>query len=88
MALADKRRSGEVAQVECLHLACLDARVRQGLLARIDGKRTKVPVGKCSERRLTQPDYGYRSHTTIRIAPQYKFVCTFSPSVRQYFLGR
>jgi hypothetical protein len=68
VALADKGRSGEIAQIESFHLRRRNARIFKRFLARIHGERPYVAVRERAKRCLPCPNYCYGSHTTIRIA--------------------
>ena len=84
MALANKGRAREITQIECLNLFWVESSVGQRLRPESTAKSRMSRSGK-TERSLSYANYSNRSHTTIKNSAETKFVCTFSPDVRQLF---
>ena len=73
--LADERRSGEIAEVECLHLRGANMPIFQALIAGLHGQGAQIAIRKGAERRFAG---GHHSHWSHIISLARKLVPTFS----------
>jgi len=71
MILSDKRWSGEIAQIERLHLRRVCVAVLQRLLSGLYRERTEIAIRERAKRSFPDADYGYWSHT-FRITPVWR----------------
>jgi hypothetical protein len=65
MVLAYKRRTREVAQVECLYILRGGICIPKSVFNRFDRQRTQSPARECAERSLADADDCNRSHNKL-----------------------
>ena len=70
MILPGKRRSGEVTQVERLHLSGAGVPVFQAVAAGFDSQGTEIPIGEDAEGSLAETDDRHWSHIHRSNKPQ------------------
>ena len=63
MILSRKRRPGEIAEIERLHLRCVRVSVLQRFLAGLYRERTKIAIRESPKRGFPDAYYSYWSHT-------------------------